>query len=176
MARKGGRRHLKRLAAPKFWPIPRKEFKWAVKPSPGPHPADNCLPLLVIIRDILGLAETAREARMILGQRKILVDGRVRTDYKYPVGLMDVVAIPELKKAYRCVPKLGGGLTLLEIPEEEACFKLCRIEDKTTVNGGHIQLNLHDGRNVLVRIQDPLNPVEDVYKTGDVLKLSLIHI
>ncbi|RLF13347.1 MAG: 30S ribosomal protein S4e, partial [Thermoprotei archaeon] len=55
----------------------------------------------------------------------------------------------------------------------EAGFKLCRVEDKTTVKGGHIQLNLHDGRNVLIRVADPRKPVEDVYKTMDVVKLSL---
>ncbi|HHO57214.1 MAG TPA: 30S ribosomal protein S4e, partial [Thermoplasmatales archaeon] len=37
--------------------------------------------------------------------------------------------------------------------------------DKTMVKGGKIQLNLHDGRNILVE--------EDTYKTGDVLKISL---
>ncbi|MFN3268067.1 MAG: 30S ribosomal protein S4e, partial [Zestosphaera sp.] len=37
---------------------------------------------------------------------------------------------------------------------------------------GHIQLNLHDGRNVLVRVSDPRNPVEDVYETLGTVKLS----
>ncbi|MEM4476331.1 MAG: 30S ribosomal protein S4e, partial [Desulfurococcaceae archaeon] len=37
MGSMGGSKHLKALAAPAFWPILRKEYKWAVKPSPGPH-------------------------------------------------------------------------------------------------------------------------------------------
>lgn len=35
------RRHLKRIAAPKTWPIKRKEHKWIVRPTPGPHPLKN---------------------------------------------------------------------------------------------------------------------------------------
>ncbi|MHA1832356.1 MAG: 30S ribosomal protein S4e, partial [Candidatus Baldrarchaeia archaeon] len=52
MGKKGPKRHLKRLPAPRFWPIHKKEFKWTVRPSPGPHPMNRCLPLLLIVRDI----------------------------------------------------------------------------------------------------------------------------
>ncbi|OYT47886.1 MAG: 30S ribosomal protein S4e, partial [Desulfurococcales archaeon ex4484_42] len=68
MARMGGRRHLKRLAAPDFWPILKKEYVWTVKPSPGPHPIERSIPLLIIVRDILGYAETAREARRLIAE------------------------------------------------------------------------------------------------------------
>ena len=49
---------------------------------------------------------------------------------------------------------------------EEAAWKICRIEGKTTIKGGKTQLNLHDGRNIIV---------EDAqaYSTGDSLKLGL---
>ena len=58
------------------------------------------------------------------------------------------------------------------VNKEETDFKLCRIEDKSTVKGG-IQINLHDGTNLLVKVEDPKNPIEDKFKTFDVLKLSL---
>jgi len=173
LGRKGGSRHLKRLPSPGFWPIHVKEAKWVVKPSPGPHPSGACIPLQIIVRDILGYAKTGREARVIISQGKIRVDGRVRRDYRYPVGLMDVVEIPDLGKAYRMLPLEGKGLSLVEIPGEEAAFKLCRIEGKTTVKNGHIQLNLHDGRALLVKVNDPARPVEDVYKVMDGLKIAL---
>ena len=44
-------------------------------------------------------------------------------------------------------------------------MKLARIMNKTIVKGGMMQLNLHDGRNILVG--------KDEYRTGDVLKISL---
>ncbi|MEM3973016.1 MAG: S4 domain-containing protein, partial [Ignisphaera sp.] len=104
MARMGGSKHLKRLAAPWFWPILRKEYKWVVKPSPGPHPIDRSLPLLVVIRDVLGLAETAREAKRIIFDGKVYIDGVVRKDYKFPVGVMDTISIPDIDFYARFVP------------------------------------------------------------------------
>ena len=45
---------------------------------------------------------------------------------------------------------------------------------KKTIKGGHIQLNLHDGRNVLIIVKDPKNPKEAKgYSRMDVLKLSV---
>ena len=172
MGRMGGRRHLKREATPAFWPIHRKKFVWALKPSPGPHPIERCIPLGVIVRDLLGFAKTMREAKKIIAQGKILIDGRVRRDEHFPVGLMDVVSIPEINANYRVLP-YEKGLILHKISSEEAKYKICRIENKTTVNGGHIQLNLHDGRNILIRSEDPSNPAGNIYRTFDTLKISL---
>lgn len=173
MGGKGGKRHLKRKPAPKFWPIHRKEAVFTVKPRPGPHPFSRCIPLVLIVRDILGAAKTRREAKKIISQGKIWVDGKVQKEERFPVGLMDVVSIPEMEKTYRVLPS-PKGLTLFTIgKKEEASFKLCRIENKTTVKGGHIQLNLHDGRNVLIRVKDANHPEEDVFKTLDTLKIGL---
>ncbi len=173
MARMGGRRHLKALAAPRFWPILRKEYKWTVKPSPGPHPVERSIPLLIVVRDILKYAKTGREARKIIAEGHIKVDGRIRRNYKYPVGIMDVIEIVDTGEAYRMVPVPVKVMTLHPISKEEASYKLCRIENKTTVKGGHIQLNLHDGRNHIVRVSDPTNPVEDVYSTLGTVKISI---
>ena len=160
----GSRKHLKRFKSPEHWPIHPKEFKWTVKPSPGPHSIEGSLPLLIIVRDILQLADNAREARIILNNGEILVDGRIRKDYKFPVGFMDVIQIPKTKKAYRVLPDERGRLALHPIEKENIDFKLCRIEDKTTIKGGKTQLNLHDGRNFIT---------DGEYKTGDVLVLNV---
>ena len=173
MARMGGQRRLKALAAPKFWPIARKEYKWVVKPRPGPHPAEYSLPLLLIVRDVLGYAKTAREARKIIAEGHFKVDGRVRKDYKFPVGLMDVIEVVDTGEAYRFIPYPVKFFKLHPISREEASLKIVRIENKTTVKGGHIQLNLTGGRNILIRVKDPRNPVEDVYKTMGSLLITL---
>ena len=117
--------HLKRLAAPEFWPIPKKKYTWTFAPSPGPHKKEECIPLAIIVRDILGLAETGKEAKRIIKAREILVDGRVRTDHKYPVGLLDVISIPKINKHYRVVP-FKNGLKLIEIDESEAKKKILK--------------------------------------------------
>lgn len=172
MGKKGGSKGLKRKPAPRFWPIHRKEFVWAVKPSPGPHSLGSCLPLAIVLRDILGLAKTRREAETIVSQGKVYINGKVKRKDNFPVGLMDVISIPDADKHFRILPS-SKGLILHPIGKEEANFKLCRIENKKVVKNGHIQLNLHDGSNILVKVVDPKNPQEDIYETLDTLKISL---
>jgi len=158
-------KHLKRLAAPKVLRIPRKVHKWTVKPAPGPHPADRCIPLLILVRDMLGYADTGKEAKRIIGAREIYVDHRVVRDHKFPVGFMDVVSIPKVNEHYRILLDRLQRLRPIPIDEEHSKWKLVRIENKTVVKGGKIQLNLHDGRNILLD--------KNAYKTGDVLKIEL---
>jgi small subunit ribosomal protein S4e len=161
----GGSKHLRSLVAPEFWPIPVKERFWTVKPSPGPHPIEASIPLAILIRDMMKYATTLREARKIIAKGLIEVDGRVRRNYKYPVGLFDVIRLVPVNKYYRVVPDNTFFMKLVEISPEEARLKPLRIENKTTVKGGHIQLNLSDGSNIIVRVSDPRNPAEDVYDT-----------
>jgi small subunit ribosomal protein S4e len=172
LGKKGGSRHLKRKPAPRFWPIHRKEYVWAVKSKPGPHALNHSLPLTVVVRDILGFAQTRKEARRIISQGKIIVNGQARTEDAFPIGLMDVIDIPEAEMSYRILSH-EKGFILHPVEKDEASFKLCRIENKTVVDNGHIQLNLHDGTNKLIRIADPKKPSEDVYETLNVVKVAI---
>ena len=172
MGRKGESGHLKRKPAPKIWPIHRKEAVWTVMPTPGPHSLSRSLPLTLIVRDILGFAKTAKEARNIISTGKIMVDGKIRRNEHFLVGLMDVISIIDTKKSYRILPS-KKGLILYPIDANEASFKLCRIEDKTIVKGGNMQLDLHDGSSFLVSNENSLTPEEDVYHTLDVVKIGI---
>jgi len=156
---------LKRLNAPKSWPVARKNHVWVTSPNPGPHSLEGCMPLSVVLRDLLKVVDTAAEAKKALSSKQVLVDGKVITEEKFPVGLMDVISMPVLGKHYRMLLDSRGKFILVEVAEERAQWKLCRIENKTYVSGGRLQLNLHDGRNILVD--------DDVYKTGDVMKIEL---
>jgi small subunit ribosomal protein S4e len=154
---------LKRLLAPRFWRVPKKEYTWVVSPKPGPHPKFYCIPLQIIVRNILKIAETAKEAMTIIRRGDILVDGKPRKDHGYPVGLFDTISIPKTKQYYRIVPSLKG-LILTEIPEKESKMKICKIMNKTSVSG-KTQLNLSDGKNIFA--------TDKKYKTGDSLLLEL---
>ena len=173
MTRHGGQKSLKRLNTPAFMQIKRKHGKFFIKSSPGPHPNRFCLPLLHIVRDLLKIVDNHREAKKLIGLGYFKVDGKIVRYKGFPVGLMDVLSIEKMKKYYRILPDSHYGLRLHEITEEESSFKLCRITNKTNVKGGNLQLNLHDGRNILIRVNDPRTPKEDVYKRMDVLKISL---
>jgi len=162
--------HLKRLASPPHLKIPLKEAVFLVHPSPGPHPKYECIPLLLIVRDYLRYAERAEEAKKIIKAGKILVDGRPVKDYRFPVGLMDVVSIPESGESFRVLPVYRRGLDLIEIPKEESGFKLGRIVRKMHISGGRLQITLHDGRNL--RFEEITDEVKE-FRTKDTLKISI---
>ena len=154
---------LKRLAAPKIWKIERKTKKFTIAPRPGPHPKEMCIPLGIIIRNYLKITETLKETKKLLNQRIVKVNGKIRRDHKFPVGLMDVIEIGNV--AYRVIPG-NSGFQLKEIKDKN--IKLSKIVNKTSVKGGKIQLNLHEGWNVLIDQKD-----KDKFKTGDVLVIDL---
>ena len=156
--------HLKRLAMPRSWPLPRKTTVWVTRPTPGAHSLELCMPITLVVRDVLGMAKTAREVRFILHNELAQVDGRVVKDTRRGVGLMHVLSVGE--EHFRCVLDHNGRLRYRPISAAEASWKVCRIEGKTTIKGGQTQLNLHDGRNIIV--DDP-----QAYSTGDSLKLNL---
>lgn len=156
-------RHQKRITIPKSWPIPRKTHTWVAKTSPGPHSAQDSLPLLTVVRDMLKLADNAREAKRILYEGQVQVDGKVKKDYKLPVGIFDVITLPLLDKQYRML-RDARGMFYLSLLEPGKARKLARIENKTTIAGGKQQINLSDGSNILA---------EGEFKTGDSLVLSI---
>ena len=149
MGRIAGRKTMKRYAAPGYWPIGVKNYKWTIKPDPGPHPIDRSIPLGIVLRDILGLATNMREVKYILNENEVLVDARRIREYKFPVGLMDVISIPKIGKNYRVIPSRNKVLTIKEIPESESALKICKVVNKTFLKGGRQQISLHDGRTLI---------------------------
>jgi small subunit ribosomal protein S4e len=137
---------LKRIAAPKWWPIEKKTKKFIIV-SRGSYLREFSLPLLVFIRDVLKIAENKKEALAIIKKGEVLVDGRKRKDPKFGIGLFNVIEFPSLKKTYRAIPK--RGLSFIEIPEKEAKLKICKIVNKKSLKGNKNQINLNDGRNIL---------------------------
>lgn len=137
---------LKRLASPKWWPIERKAKRFVSSPR-GPYAKEFSLPLLVLVRDVLKITDNKKEAFKIIKKGEVLVDGKKRKDPNFGLGLFNVIKIPSINKTWRAVPK--DGLSFVEIPENEAKLKICKIIDKKTLRGNKTQLNLNDGRNIL---------------------------
>ncbi len=166
MAGHGKNRHLKLLASPVSWGLGRKKVVWAKKPVAGAHALNESVPLTVLLRDVLGAVDSASQARHVVASGGVLVDGRRVSDDAFGVGLMDVVSLPALNKNYRVVPR-GRKLVAVEISSEAAKTKYCRVRGKVSVNKSKAQLNLHDGRNLLIERE------EDTFKPGDTLVLSV---
>ncbi len=141
--------HLKLIAAPKTWFVPRKKNVFILRPSPGAHSLEYGMPLGFLLRDELKVASTMGEARKIISNKEVLIDGVARTDHRFIVGLFDVLSVPKLNKQYRMLLDKKGRLRLTEINAKEASIKLVKIVGKTVLKEGKIQFNLHDGRNII---------------------------
>ncbi len=170
MARKSGPRQLKRAPSPAFWPIHRKESTWATMTRPGPHPRKRSLPLVLVVRETLGLANTAKESKVIVAHDKVKVDHTIRRDHKFPVGPMDIIEIEGVDRVFRIIPQLGGAVSLSQIQKTETAFKICKIVGKRTSPGGNVQISLHDGRNIVLQPR-AFQKDEEEYEVGGSLQL-----
>jgi len=163
MGTKGGKKHLKKLAAPKSWNIERKDYVWITKPRAGPHSLESAMPITTILKLLLKKADTSRESEHLLKGGDVFIDGRIVKDPKFPVGFMDVLSLPKIKESYIMLYDKYGRLRI-QLLENEQKFKLCRVDTKTIIKKGKKQIGLHDGRSLLV---------DKEYKLGDVLKISV---
>lgn len=141
--------HQKRLSAPTSWPVARKTKKYTVKAGAGPH-GEEGVPLLILLRDVLGYVDSKKEARYALEQGSILVNGQRARDERRPIGMFDILGFVEREEYYRVFPGEGGRLALTPIDAESADSKLGKVVGKQTVAGGDVQLTLHDGQTLLV--------------------------
>jgi small subunit ribosomal protein S4e len=159
-------RHQKRLSVPKSWPVERKTATWTVKAGAGPH-GEAGVPLLIVLRDVLGYVDSRKEANYALNQNNVLVNGDAVSDVERPIGMFDILAFAEREEFYRVFPDEGGRLALTPIDADAADSRLGKIVRKTQITGGDYQLTLHDGANVRV-VPDEAGD----YDTGDSLVID----
>ncbi len=142
--------HLKALVAPKQWKILRKKNKWVARPKPGPH-NKQAIPLTLVLKNLLGVAENKREARYILQKKDVLVDGKIVKDANRAIGLMDVITLQKQKKNYRMTLDNKGRHLLIEISKTEADQKICRATRKIKIKKGQTQITFHDGKVMITK-------------------------
>lgn len=112
---------------------------------------------------MLKLVNSSKEAKRILHDGSVMVDGNIVRDYRFPVGLFDVITMPKTDTSYRVLLDRKQRLMLHKVTDSG--IKLYRITDKTNVKGGATQLNLHDGSNI---ISDEFS-----YRTSDSVLVSI---
>lgn len=164
MGKKGGSKHLNRIAAPVFAAPARKTAVWLVKPRAGRHSLTCSTSLRALLRDSLGLAADAREAERIVQAGDVLIDGKVTRDSRAAIGLMDIVSIPKVGKYYMVLIDGKTRMKLKEIDKAKAGTKLCKILGKRMLRASKVQLSLHDGKTLLA---------DNSYHVGDSVKLKV---
>lgn len=159
-----GEDHLKRMAAPKAWNVKRKGDKFITKPLPGPHSLHSGLSFATLLKEVLGKANTSMDAKKIINSNEIKIDGTARKNSRFPVGLFDIVEFAGTGERFRVVLNKKGKIDAVQISKDEASLKPCKIVGKNMVKG-KLQLNLYDGKNILVG--------SNGHKVGDTVLIKL---
>ena len=171
-----GSKKLKRQMAPLFWGINRKNKRFAITVKPGSHSKNRSIPTALLLRDVLKVVTTLREAKSVIYNGKVNVDGIIRKSLHHSIGLMDVIELQGISDVYRLVPTRGHILQPIKIDSSEKSKKIVKVTSKTTTKGKKIQLGFHDGRTIIadnnVNVGDSCLIQIPEQKILDVIKLE----
>jgi len=138
--------HLKRQNIGKFWPIARKGTKYLAVAS---HNQKDSMPLVVVMRDVLGLVKSKKELRKLINEKKIKINHKEITDVNYPIRLFDKLILVDAKKNYRASLSKNKKFILEEVSDKVAEKKLYKIIGKKMLPGKKVQLNLMHDKNII---------------------------
>ena len=171
-----GSKKLKRQMAPLFWGINRKNKRFAITVKPGSHSKNRSIPTAILLRDVLKMVTTLREAKSVIYNGKVNVDGIIRKSLHHSIGLMDVIELQGISDVYRLVPTHGHILQPIKIDSSEKSKKIVKVTSKTTIRGKKTQLGFHDGRTIIadnnVNVGDSCLIQIPEQKILDVIKLE----
>lgn len=139
MAKKGNSGHIKRLNAPKYFAIHRKEHKYTIKQNPGRHSLDRSVALTFLIGK-LGITTTRKDADRIIKDGAVSINGKAIRDPKYPVGLHDVLEVGSERQMIGINDK-----GQIHFKKDEKTSQVYKIVGKYKYRKGGIMLRLHDG-------------------------------
>ncbi|MBR9678680.1 MAG: hypothetical protein GON13_00235 [Nanoarchaeota archaeon] len=137
---------IKRIAAPRTWPIKRKQGTWVTFPKSS-FKKEECLPLTLILKDLIGLCASSREVKKLVNLGSVFVNGRRVKKPEIGVGLFDVISITGVKKSWRLVYDSTRKLSVIICSDGDK--KVVRVVGKTVLSKGSLQLNLTGGINVV---------------------------
>jgi small subunit ribosomal protein S4e len=146
MARHGESKHFKRSVVTNSLVIPRKKYKYYVKPFPGKHSDKYGVSILGFLRDVIKVADNAREARYLIKTGQVLVDGKKVHEEKYVVGFSDIVT---LKDDYFLVWLSENGKIIAIKQDEKMDGKKVKIMSKHKGKGAKDILFTSDARNII---------------------------
>lgn len=155
---------------PTAWPIARKGKRQRFIAVPS-HATTKGITILYLLRNVLKVAETRKEAKKILFQGDVKINNKVRKEDTFPVQVFDTMSLEKGKKHYR-LEIINKKFQLKEISEKEAEEKIVKIANKTILGKGKVQMNLEDGTNVLTK--DKFNVGDSIIvntKTDKIVKV-----
>lgn len=160
--------HIKKTQMPRAWPVPRKGGKKRFVAVPS-HATSKGISVLFLLRDVLKLVKTRKEARYMTLNGMVKVNNQTRKDENFPVQVFDTLNLsPRASNGHENLRAGDSGepdkailnyrleivnkkYKLVEISAKEAETKIVKIVGKKTIGKDKIQMNLDDGQNILTK-------------------------
>lgn len=141
--------HIKKTKMPTSWPVPRKGRgkRFIAVPS---HAGSQGISLLFLLRDILKIVKTRKEARYMTLNGMVKVNNITRKDENFPMQVFDSLNLEIANLNYR-LQIVNKKFSLVKISDKEAENKIVKISGKKILKDNTIQMNLDDGQNVLTK-------------------------
>jgi small subunit ribosomal protein S4e len=121
-------------------PIERKGTKYVARASSN---TQNSIPVVVAMRDVLSLAKTAKEVKALIHNKALKLNGRLVRDLNEPIMLFNIL---EADKKYKLVLLETGRFSFEPTKDNE---RLCKVMSRVLVSENRMQLNMHDGTNII---------------------------
>lgn len=149
--------HLIRQNVTTQLPIPRKGTKYIARAS---NHLSNAVTVLLAVRDMLKLAKTAKEVKKMVQDKLLKINGKSVMDMHESIKLFNLL---EAGKVYRLSLLPTKKFTFEEISTKDPVkeLRLVKVTNKHLISGGKIQLNLHDGSNVIT--SEKINVNDSLY-------------
>ncbi|MBI2632269.1 hypothetical protein HYW75_04655 [Candidatus Pacearchaeota archaeon] len=138
-----------RQAASTKLPIQRKGTKYVAKARTF---VNDSVPVVIATRDMLKLARTAREVRKMINEKMLKINGRIVKDYRDSICLFNQF---EAGKTFQLILLRTGKFAFKELNKAE--YMVFKVKGKNIIKKGKIQLNLHDGTNILIDKKNIVN-------------------
>ena len=145
------RLHLKRTSMPKSWNVKRKNITFISKPNPGSFNRKYITSFLILIRDILKVAKTTKEAKYIVNNTDIFVNSKKIKEIKAPIGFFDTIEFAKTKEKFILLFDKFGKFRKVDIKDDNLYLKL---KNKKNLGKSKFQLNFENSFNILVNEKD----------------------
>ncbi|MDP4039626.1 MAG: KOW motif-containing protein [Candidatus Pacearchaeota archaeon] len=132
--------HLKRNNASRKLPVPRKGTKYLAR-ALNNHKSG--VPVVVAVRDMLGIARDAREVKKMAYGKLLKINGRAVKDIRESIKLFGIL---QADKTYM-LKILPSGRFFFE--ETKGGTRICKVIGRKVLTGNSVQVNLHDGTNFI---------------------------
>lgn len=134
--------HLIRANVTPLVPIARKGTQYVARPRSHHR---SSITVLGAVRDMLKIAHTTREVQVLIKQKSLMVNGRAVRDYHEPLHLFTLL---DADKRYNVVINTAGRFVL---EPTTAKTRIAKVIGKKMLRGKVIQVNFHDGTNLLTK-------------------------